>query len=165
MTHKTHHCGRFLQRPLTRREMLSHCANGFGAVALWGLLGDKVFGVSSTQHSDPGVAPWAPRLPHFAPKVRNIIFLYMDGGVSQVDSFDPKPLLTKQHGQPFKMKMEPTQFNNNGSTFGSPWQFKNYGQCGMPVSDLFPHVGRCADDLAVIRSMTSEFSEHTGANY
>jgi hypothetical protein len=89
----------------------------------------------------------------------------MDGGVSQVDSFDPKPLLTKESGQPFKMKMEPTQFNNNGSTLGSPWQFKKYGQCGMPVSDLFPHVGQCADDLALIRSMTSEFSEHTGANY
>jgi hypothetical protein len=165
MPNKTHHCGRFLQRPVTRREMLGHCATGFGAVALWALLGDKAFGAAPTQPSDPGTAPWAPRPPHFAPKVRNVIFLYMDGGVSHVDSFDPKPLLTKENGQPFKMKMEPTQFNNNGSTLGSPWQFKNYGECGMPVSDLFPHVGQCADDLALIRSMTSDFSEHTGANY
>jgi hypothetical protein len=145
--------------------MLSHCATGFGAVALWALLGDKAFGNSLASASDPGAAPWAPRPPHFTPKVRNIIFLYMDGGVSQVDSFDPKPRLTQENGQPFKMKMEPTQFNNNGNTLGSPWQFKNYGRCGMPVSDLFPHVGQCADDLGVIRSMTSEFSEHTGANY
>jgi len=145
--------------------MLSHCATGFGAVALWGLLGSKAFGNTPSPVPDPNKAPWAPHPPHFAPKVRNIIFLYMDGGVSQVDSFDPKPLLTKEHGQPFKMRMEPTQFNNNGNTLGSPWQFKNYGQCAMPVSDLFPHVGQCADDLAVIRSMTSEFSEHTGANY
>ena len=158
-----HHCGNFLNQPLSRREMLSRCATGFGAVALWGLLGDKAFG--NPLASDPATAPWAVRPPHHAAKVRNIIFLYMDGGVSQVDSFDPKPLLTKEHGQPFKMKMEPTQFNNNGNTLGSPWQFKNYGECGMPVSDLFPHVGQCADDLAVIRSMTSEFSEHTNANY
>src|SRR5258706_211727 len=160
-----HHCGRFLERPLTRRQMLSRCATGFGAVALWGLLGDKAFGKAPVQAPDPATAPWAPRPPHFSPKVRNIIFLYMDGGVSQVDSFDPKPLLTKEHGQPFKMKMEPTQFNNNGLTLGSPWKFKNYGQCGLPVSDLFPFVGECADDLAVIRSMTSAFSEHTNANY
>src|SRR6266404_2201709 len=76
-------------------------------------------------------------------------------GVSAMDSFDPKPLLTKEHGQKFKMKMEPTQFNNNGSTLGSPWEFKNYGQSGLPVSDLFPHIASCADDLALIRSMTS----------
>src|SRR5215471_6710525 len=165
MTHANHHCGRFRRPPLSRREMLAHCATGFGAVALWGLLAEEVFGNASALASDPATNPWYPRPPHFTPKVRNIIFLYMDGGVSQVDSFDPKPLLTKEHGQPFKMKMEPTQFNNNGNTLGSPWQFKNYGQCGMPVSDLFPHVGQCADDLALIRSMTSEFSEHTGANY
>lgn len=145
--------------------MLSHCATGFGAVALWGLLGDKAFGNAPQQAPGLAANPWAPKPPHFAPKVRNIIFLYMDGGVSQVDSFDPKPLLTRENGQPFKMKMEPTQFNNNGSTLGSPWQFKPYGQCGLPVSDLFQHVGACADDLAVIRSMTSDFSEHTGANY
>lgn len=160
-----HHCGRFLNRSLSRREMLSRCASGFGAVALWGLLSDKAFGNPLLPVSDPAAAPWGVRPPHFPAKVRNIIFLYMDGGVSQVDSFDPKPRLTKEHGQPFKLKMEPTQFNNNGNTLGSPWQFKQYGDCGMPVSDLFPHVGQCADELAVIRSMTSDFSEHTNANY
>ena len=160
-----HHCGNFLHRPLTRREMLGRCATGFGVVALSGLLGDKAFGGVLKGAMDPATTPWAVRPPHYSAKARNIIFLYMDGGVSQVDSFDPKPRLTKEHGQPFKMKMEPTQFNNNGSTLGSPWQFKNYGQCGMPVSDLFPHIGQCADDLALVRSMTSEFSEHTNANY
>jgi hypothetical protein len=98
-------------------------------------------------------------------KATSVIFLYMDGGVSQVDSFDPKPLLTKENGKPFKMKMEPTQFNNNGATLGSPWAFKNYGQCGAPVSDLFPHIGSCVDDIAFIRSMTTDFPEHTSANY
>src|SRR2546428_7710772 len=84
---------------------------------------------------------------------------------SQVDTFDPKPRLQKESGQPFKMKMEPTQFNDNGLTLGSPWSFRNYGQCGLPVSDLFPRVGECADELCVIRSMVSDFSEHTNANY
>jgi len=156
------HCGRFMEAPLSRRDMLIRCANGFGAFALMALLGDKAFaGVSA------GVKPnsMSSRPPNFPAKARNVIFLYMDGGPSQVDTFDPKPRLQKEHGQPFKMKMEPTQFNNNGNTLGCPWEFKNYGQSGMPVSDLFPHVAECADDLCVIRSMTSNFSEHTAANY
>jgi len=89
----------------------------------------------------------------------------MDGGPSQVDTFDPKPLLTAENGQPFKMKIELTQFNNNGNTLASPWKFAQHGQSGIPVSELFPHVARHADDLAVVRSMTSNFSEHTNANY
>jgi hypothetical protein len=82
-----------------------------------------------------------------------------------MDTFDPKPRLTAEHGQPFKMKMEPTQFNNNGNTLGCPWKFSPGGKSGIPVSDLFPHVRECADELCVIRSMTSNFSEHPGANY
>ncbi len=109
--------------------------------------------------------PFAPRPPHFPATARSVIFLYMDGGPSQVDTFDPKPRLTAEHGQPFKMKIEPTQFNNNGNTLGSPWKFQNYGQSGIPVSELFPHVAEHVDDLAIVRSMTSNFSEHTNANY
>ena len=155
------HCGRFIAAPLTRRQMLSRCAGGFGAIALTALLGEKAYGGDVK----PTLSPMTPRPSHFAGKCRNIIFLYMDGGPSQMDTFDPKPLLTREHGQPFKMKMEPTQFNNNGATLGSPWQFKPGGKSGTPVSDLFPHVRECVDDIAVIRSMTSNFSEHTNANY
>src|SRR6185295_7723475 len=111
------HCGRFAAPPVTRREMLLKCANGFGAVALWALLGEKAFGAVK--------GPMAPRAGHYPAKARNVIFLYMDGGPSQVDTFDPKPRLNQEHGQPFKMKMEPTQFNNNGNTLGCPWSFKN----------------------------------------
>ena len=157
----SHPCGRFLDRPLTRRAMLRQAASGFGGVALLALLGDKAFGGDASK----AINSLAPRQPHFKPRARNVIFLYMDGGPSQVDTFDPKPRLTKEHGQPFKMKMEPTQFNNNGNTLGSPWEFRRYGQSGLPVSDLFPFVGQCADDLCVIRSMVSNFSEHTNANY
>jgi len=139
--------------------MLRDCASGFGAVALAALLNDKAFA------ADSPAGPMSSRPAHFAARCRNVIFLYMDGGPSQVDTFDPKPLLTKEHGQPFKMKMEPTQFANNGATLGSPWPFKPGGKCGTPVSDLFPHVRELMDDIAVVRSMTSSFSEHTTANY
>lgn len=149
-----HHCGRFCDPPLTRREMLARCAGGFGSVALAGLLSDEALagGAGAT-------------LPHHRPRARSIIFLYMDGGPSQVDTFDPKPRLRQEDGQPFKMKMEETQFNNNGFTLASPWKFKQHGESGIAVSELFPHVAQCADMLCVVRSMTSKFSEHTNANY
>jgi hypothetical protein len=89
----------------------------------------------------------------------------MDGGPSQIDTFDPKPRLVDFHGKAFPMQMERTQFNDNGSVLASPWKFQRHGESGLPISDLFPHVATCADDLCVIRSMTSEFSEHTNANY
>ncbi len=89
----------------------------------------------------------------------------MDGGPSQMDTFDPKPRLTREHGQAMPGRVEPTQFNNVGRILQSPWRFQRYGQSGIEVSDLFPHVATCVDDLAVVRSMTSNFSEHTNANY
>src|SRR5919198_692357 len=155
------HCHRFQPAPLTRREMLLRCANGFGAVALTALLGDPAYGVTPATASDPMV----PRPPHHPARARSVIFLFMDGGPSQVDTFDPKPRLAKEHGQPIKVKVQPTQFNNVGKVMQSPWEFRRYGQSGIPVSDLFPHVAACADDLCVVRSMVSNFSEHTNANY
>src|SRR5262249_16840656 len=110
-------CRKILQPSLTRRNMLKRCANGFGAVALSALLQDKQFGGPAFAIESSGdKGPFAPRKPHFAPKAKSVIFLYMDGGPSQVDTFDPKPRLTKDDGKPFAMKIEPTQFNNNGNT-------------------------------------------------
>ena len=132
---------------LTRREALGVAANGFGGLALSALLADEA------------------RAAHKSPKARAVIFLYMDGGPSQMDTFDPKPALEKYHGKPLPISAPPTQFNNNGAVLKSPWSFKKYGQSGLEVSELFPEVASCADDLCVIRSMTSNFSEHTNANY
>ena len=137
--------------------MLLRCASGFGAVALTTL--------ASEADAQTRKDPLAPRPTHFPAKALSVIFLYMDGGPSQVDTFDPKPRLNAEHGKPFAMKMEPTQFNNNGSTLGCPWKFRQHGQSGLPVSSLFPSIAQHADELAVIRSMVSEFSEHTSANY
>ena len=89
----------------------------------------------------------------------------MDGGPSQLDTFDPKPRLDREHGSPIKVKTHPTQFNNVGNVLECPWKFRHYGQSGIPVSDLFPKVAACVDELAIVRSMVSNFSEHTTANY
>lgn len=158
------HCNRFLKPPISRREMLLGCANGFGALALAALMKDRAYGETLTQTAAAN-DPLAPRPPHFAARAKNVIFLFMDGGPSQLDTFDPKPRLDREHGQPIKVKTHPTQFNNVGNVLKSPWKFRNYGQCGMPISDLFRNLGECADDLAVVRSMVSNFSEHTNANY
>ena len=149
---------------MSRREMLVQSTNGFGALALAALLTDRAFGeVLGT--ADGTGDPLAPRAAHHRPRAKNVIFLFMDGGPSQVDTFDPKPRLDREHGEKIKMKVPPTQFDDVGTVLKSPWKFRQYGQCGAPVSDLFPHVAQCVDDLAIVRSMTSEFSEHTNANY
>src|SRR5262249_42224759 len=114
---------------------------------------------------DGASTPNPNRPPHHGPKARSVIFLYMDGGPSQVDTFDPKPRLDREHGQPIKVKTHPTQFNNVGNDLKCPWQFRQYGESSIPVSDLFPNVGKCVDDLAIVRSVVSNFSEHTSANY
>ncbi|QDU69110.1 DUF1501 domain-containing protein [Engelhardtia mirabilis] len=138
-----------------RRELLGRASMGFGALAFSALFGQRAFGRQG---------PDGPAL-HHAPRAKRVIFLYMDGGPSQVDTFDPKPRLTAEHGQPFGMAMEATQFDNNGNTLASPWEFRRYGESGLEVSDLFRNVGAHADKLCVVRSMTSPFSEHTNANY
>lgn len=153
------HCRRFLPRSVSRREMLRTCAGGFGALAMAALMDDRSFAATS---------PLAPKPPHFPPKARNVIFLYMDGGPSQVDTFDYKPMLAKYDGQDPRQAMgqlEPTQFNSIGRVMKSPWNFGQYGESGIWVSDLFPHVAKHVDDLCVIKSMVSPFPEHTAANY
>ncbi|MFT4541957.1 MAG: hypothetical protein ACI841_001562 [Planctomycetota bacterium] len=145
---------------LTRRQFLQQSASGFGSVALAGLMSDKAYGAL------PAAKGGVLAARHHKATARNVIFLYMDGGPSQVDTFDPKPLLTKENGNPIRMANLPaTQFDNIGAVLKSPWDFHQYGESGIPVSDLFPHVASCVDDLAVVRSMTSAFPEHTFANY
>jgi hypothetical protein len=154
------HCRHFQPAPLSRRDMLARCANGFGAVALAALLGDRAFSSGPAERN-----PLAPRPPHFPSKAKRVLFLFMDGGPSQVDTFDSKPRLAREHGRPIRARVEPTQFNDVGKVLQSPWKFRKHGQSGSWVSDLFPHVAGCVDELAVVRSMVSNFSEHTNANY
>jgi hypothetical protein len=158
MTRRAYPCGREHAPPLSRREALRQASCGFGAVAAAALLaGDRA------RAAGRGALP----APHHPARATSVIFLYMDGGVSQVDSFDPKPVLERHAGKdPHALfKVDATQFNNVGSLLPSPWAFRPYGASGIPVSELFPHMGSIVDELAIVRSMTSEFPEHTNANY
>lgn len=163
---QTYPC-RSLAQPKTRREFLNRWGMGLGGIALAEMLhngqGTQAHGQES-QGGNEGIPGVLKRLHHPA-KAKHVIYLYMDGGPAQMDTFDPKPQLTRLHGEPFPVKKEPTQFDNNGTTFGSPFEFNQYGESGLWISDLFPSVARHADKLCVVRSMTSMFSEHTSANY
>lgn len=142
---------------INRRKWLQHCSLGFGSVALTGLLHDQI-------RADDLPTGAALAKTHHPPKAKHVILCYMSGGVSHLDSFDPKPELEKWHGKPMPVKVERTQFNDNGNVMASPFEFSPAGECGTPVSDLFPHIARVADNLAVVRSMTTPFNEHAQAN-
>ncbi len=156
-------CGRARQCA-SRRQWLHDSACGFGWLGLAMLMHKSGLAAepeATTKRKRSGLLNEL----HHPAKARRVIFLYMDGGPAQMDTFDPKPMLAKYHGQPFPMKAEPTQFDNNGQTLQSPWTFAQHGESGLWISSLFPHLARHADHLAVLRSMTSQFSEHTSANY
>ena len=135
----------------SRREMLRRCSLGFGSVALTTLLAQRSFG--------------ARRPPNHRPRAKHVIFAYMSGGVSHVDSFDPKPELQRRHGQPMPVPVKPTMFNDNGNIMASPWNAQPRGQSGIEMTNLFPHLAGLADEMAVIRSMTTKVNEHAQGNY
>ena len=144
---------------LSRRALLRRTALGFGSLGLYSLLEDSSLLGAST---DSG--PLASKQPHFPVRAKRIIFLFMHGGVSHVDTFDPKPRLDREHGNPLPIKRSLT-FNakSAGGLMRSPWEFKQRGESGIPVSELFPEIASCADDLCVIRSMVGEGVDHGAA--
>jgi hypothetical protein len=138
---------------LTRRELLHACGMGLGALAFAQLSGQSVIA------DDKAFAnPLAPKPPHFTPKVKRIIHLFMNGGPSQVDTFDPKPMLTKNDGKPLPIHLKTER--KTGVGFGSPYKFQKYGQSGIEVSELYPNVAKHVDDLCVIRSMRTDLPNH-----
>ncbi|HTI72153.1 MAG TPA: DUF1501 domain-containing protein [Candidatus Limnocylindria bacterium] len=143
-----------MKRILNRRDMLRQCSAGFGLMALNSLM------------SQSALAGAAKTISHFRPRAKSVIFCYMSGGVSHLDSFDPKPLLKRMAGKPMPVKVERTVFNQNGNIFPSPFEFRQYGAAGIPISSMFPKLAQwCAEDLAIIRSMTTKVSEHAQGNY
>lgn len=148
---------------ISRRRMLERCSIGFGSLALAALAGGKAFGAAAG-----GALPAGAALPktHHAAKAKRVIFLYMSGGVSHVDSFDPKPRLQADHGKPMPMKLARTQFNNNGAIMASPFKFTPAGKSGIPISSMFPHLAeKAADELAVVRSVVTPVNEHAQGNF
>jgi hypothetical protein len=143
---------------MNRREFLTRCGNGFGALALGSLLEGATGG------------PLSPRPPHAATKVKSIIYLFMHGGVSHVDTWDPKPELARRSGQTIPASMaeglKTSRIDFRRALMrGSPWQFKRCGQSGLEISELFPCIGEHADDLAVVRSCYGDAFDHAPAIY
>ena len=144
--------------PISRRQMLRQCCGGFGNLALLGLL-------SSLNPATAGVSanPLAVRAPRFAPRAKRVIFLFMHGGPSHVDTFDYKPRLIRDSGQPLPFAKPRIQFAKTANLGKSPWEFRPYGQSGTMVSDLFPLVGQCTDELCLIKSVHGTNEAHGGA--
>jgi hypothetical protein len=144
----------------SRRVALKQSALGFGFLALADLLARA--DSPSANRPDPS-NPLAPKPPHHPPRAKRIIFLFMKGGPSHVDTFEPKPLLDRDHGKPYPGERPRVTFAQTGTLLKSPWKFQQHGQSGIPVSELFPHVARCVDDLCFIHSLHGTNPAHGGA--
>ena len=138
---------------LTRREFLGRCGMGMGALGLAGFMGG-----TGAAHAESFVNPLRPKFPQFPAKAKRVIHLFMNGGPSHVDTFDPKPLLAKYAGKllPMELKTE----RKTGAAFPSPYKFKPYGKSGIEVSEIFSRTAECIDDIAVIRSMHADVPNH-----
>jgi hypothetical protein len=155
-------CNRFTP-VATRRDLLRLSAGGFGSLALADLLSRLDYTTVSALAGDLLTNPLAARPAQFTPRARRVIFLFMHGGPSQVDTFDYKPLLERDHGKPLPFDKPRIVSSETGNLLRSPWKFRQCGQSGAWVSELFPHVARCVDDLCIIRSMHGSNSRHGGA--
>ncbi|MEX2212775.1 MAG: DUF1501 domain-containing protein [Phycisphaeraceae bacterium] len=144
----------------SRRDFLRRCGMGMGMLGLSSVLSQN--GLLVPQQALGAIAPTNPLLPkppHFAPKAKRVIHLFMNGGPSHIDTFDPKPSLEKYAGKLLPRPNLRTE-RETGAAFPSPFKFKQYGQSGLPVSEIFRHVGEHADDICVIRSMHAEVPNH-----
>ena len=148
-------CGR------SRREFLWQAGGGFVGTALTYLLNQDGFFKNKASAAEPE-SPLAPKSPHFPAKAKSCIFLFMYGGPSQVDLFDPKPVLTKQHGKPIpNLDKDPLfKVRNPGTLLASSRKFSKHGKSGMEISDLFPNLAKCSDDMAIIRSCYADSFAH-----
>jgi hypothetical protein len=141
--------------PLSRRQMLRRFANGFGMLGLANLL------AASARAN--AINPLVLKAGHFSPRAKRVIFLFMSGGPSHVDLFDPKPRLAKDNGKPLPFEKPKLERTKTGNLLQSPWQFSRYGLSGIEVSELLPHLAGCVDDLCIIRSMVADNINHNGA--
>src|SRR5918995_1643135 len=156
-----------------RREFLFRSGGGISGLALAYLLDrDRVLSTAAAADScstpAPGVNPYAPKPPHFKPRATAVISLFMSGGVSQVDTFDPKPAPTRYAGQPLDGKVAGdviVRQGNPGPLMPSPFQFRKYGHSGIEVSELFPNIGGLVDDIAFVRSVYGQSNDHVQATY
>src|SRR5215471_4821280 len=142
-------------KPLTRREALSMVGGGMGMVALANMVSGSLQAATSDRVGTPGALPQL----HFKQRAKRIIFLFMNGGVSHVDTFDYKPMLDKYNGQPAPGGNTYTQ-RKTGNLMMSPFKFKKYGVSGLELSELWPNVGGIADEICMIKSMYADIPNH-----
>jgi hypothetical protein len=152
-----HHKPRLEDAVLTRRDFLTRCGMGMGGLTLASILGSA--GLVPPVQGGNGGSPLTPRAPHFPAKAKRVIHLFMNGGPSHVDSFDPKPALQRYNGKELPFENPKTE-RRTGAAFASPFKFKKYGKAGIEVSELFSHTAECIDDVAVIRSMHADVPNH-----
>jgi hypothetical protein len=148
----------------SRRALLRRAGTGFGLLGLAALLADEAPCREPVDRPDRPADPLAARVAHHAPRARRCIFLYMPGGPSHIDTFDPKPRVARENGCPVPFDKPKLMRNQTGNLLASPWKFAPHGDSGIPISELFPHVAGCADDLCIIRSMVADNINHTGAS-
>ncbi len=149
--------------PVSRRQMLRRFASGFGMVGLAGLLAEDLLSQTASGAAADSSDPLAVKAGHFPARAKRVIFLFMSGGPSHVDTFDPKPRLGRDNGKPLPFEKPKLERTKTGNLLASPWSFKKHGQAGIEVSELFPHLASCVDDLCVIRSMVADNINHNGA--
>lgn len=150
--------------PLSRRQLLQTSAIGFGNLALNALLADETASARAASPMAPNDRnPLAARPPHFPARAKRVIFLFMKGGPSQVDTFDYKPRLQTDDGRPLPFDKPRVQFAPTGNLLRSPWRFRPHGESGILVSSLFPHVAQCVDDLCILNSLHGTNAAHGGA--
>ncbi len=142
--------------PLNRRDMLGRMGAGLGTLGLVGLLADD--GLLASENA-AAISPLAPKAPHFAGKAKHVIHIYLNGGPSQIDTFDPKPLLNQYNGQPLPTGNLTTE-RHTGAAMGSPFKFQKYGQSGIEISEIFAKTAAHVDDLCFIRSMHANTPNH-----
>ena len=145
---------------LHRRDVIKGFANGFGMLGLAGLFSDEA---QASMRIDRDANPLAVKSPMFPAKAKRVIFLFMSGGPSHVDTFDPKPMLDRDNGKPLPFAKPSLERTKTGNLLKSPFKFAKYGQAGIDVSELFPNVAKCVDDLCVVRSMVADNINHNGA--
>lgn len=152
-------------RPIDRRDALRQLGAGFGTLGLASVLAqsDTSSGVAHADMVSNSDSPLAPRAPHFAPKAKHVIQLFMPGGPSQVDTFDYKPEIAKHAGQRPESVDRKSLRNTKMGLMPSPYAFRQHGQCGRWVSEIFPHVAEMVDDLCFIHSMHTDTPEHASA--
>jgi len=152
----SHHRPNPFDSLLSRRQLLTKCGMGMGALALGTILSEAGYGSSG---GISGVNPLRPHGPQYLGKAKRVIHLFMNGGPSQVDTFDPKPMLGKYAGKMLPIANYKTE-RKTGAAFPSPYKFEKYGQSGTEVSEIFKHTAQCVDDMCVIRSMQADVPNH-----